>query len=153
MHKSISCLRIYMNKYLRFSVIFVFFVIFDQVSKVWVEGYFKCPEIPSLREAYRSGKLIPVNEIPVIDGFFSIAHAHNQGAAFGMMQGQMVIFAIFTIIAIFWIGVTLKEIEEDDHFLNYTLALIGSGAIGNAIDRGRLGYVVDFLRRKVGKLS
>ena len=135
-----------MNKYSRFSIIFLISVILDQVSKIWIERYFQCPSIPSIREAYRSGKLIPIDEIPIWDGFFSLAHAHNQGAAFGVMQGQMLIFGIFTVIAVGWIGYTVYEIEEDDHFLNFTLALIGSGAIGNAIDRFRLGYVVDFLR-------
>ncbi|MEC7986540.1 MAG: signal peptidase II [Myxococcota bacterium] len=135
-----------MNKYSRFSIIFFISVVLDQASKIWIENYFKCPSIPSIREAYQTGKLQPIPEIQIIDGFFSLAHAHNQGAAIGIMQGQMLIFAVFTIIAIGWIGYTLYEIEEDDHFLNLTLALIGSGAIGNAIDRFRLGYVIDFLR-------
>ena len=135
-----------MNKYTRFFTFFSVFTILDQVSKIWIESYYKCPSIPSIREAYQAQKLPYVEDIPIIDGVFSLSHAHNQGAAFGIMQGQMFIFAIFTIIAVFFIGFTLKEMHEDDKFQNIALALIGSGAIGNAIDRGRLGYVVDFLR-------
>ena len=127
-----------MNKYTRFFTFFSVFTILDQVSKIWIESYYKCPSIPSIREAFE--------EIPIIDGVFSLSHVHNQGAAFGIMQGQMFVFAIFTIVAIFFIGFTLKEMHEDDKFQNIALALIGSGAIGNAIDRARLGYVVDFLR-------
>ena len=135
-----------MNKYTRFFVWLVGFTVIDQVSKLWIESYYKCPSIPSIREAYQSGKLPYVEEISIVDGVFSFSHAHNQGAAFGIMQGQMFVFAIFTIIAVFFIGFTLKAIHEDDKFQNIALALIGSGALGNAIDRMRLGYVVDFLR-------
>jgi signal peptidase II len=135
-----------MNKYSRFFICFIFFTVLDQVSKLWIESHYKCPSIPSIREAYQAGKLPYVEEISLVEGVFSFSHAHNQGAAFGIMQGQMFVFAIFTIIAILFIGFTLKAMHEDDKFQNIALALIGSGAIGNAIDRARLGYVVDFLR-------
>ena len=99
-----------------------------------------------MREAQLQGKLERIPEISIIDGLFSFSHAHNQGAAFGMMQGQMLIFAIFTVIAVVWIGYTVHTLHDDDRSQSFALALIGSGAIGNAIDRVRLGYVVDFLR-------
>lgn len=141
-----------MNKYTRFFTFFTIFTILDQVSKIWIESYFKCPATPvapATCQKTAMGTLFPkgcVEQIPIVDGVFALSHTHNQGAAFGIMQGQMFIFAIFTIIAVFFIGFTLKEMHEDDKFQNIALALIGSGAIGNAIDRGRLGYVVDFLR-------
>ena len=135
-----------MNKYTRFFVFFSIFTILDQVTKIWIESYFKCPGIASMREAYQSGQLTYVKYISIIDGFFSLSHAHNTGAAFGIMEGQMLLFGFFTILAVIFIGATLKSIHENDKFQNLALALIGSGAIGNAIDRARLGYVVDFLR-------
>ena len=135
-----------MTKYGLFFTTFFVSLILDQVSKVWIESYFKCPEIPSLREAIRQNKLPRVDEIPIIDGWFSLSHAHNQGAAFGIMQGQMFIFAIFTIIAVVWIGFTVRSLPKDAKSETFALSLILSGAIGNAIDRTRLGYVVDFLR-------
>ena len=135
-----------MNKYSRFFICFILFTVIDQVSKLWIESHYKCPSIPSIREAYQTGQLPYVEEISIVEGVFAFSHAHNQGAAFGIMQGQMFVFAVFTIIAILFIGFTLKAMHEDDKFQNIALALIGSGAIGNAIDRARLGYVVDFLR-------
>jgi len=138
-----------MNKYTRFGIVFGLFTIVDQISKIWIESRFKCPGIGNTTEAEIAGKLPFMKNIPVVDNFlgfsFDINHVHNQGAAFGMMQGQMFVFAIFTIVAVVFIGGTLKAMEENDHFQNFSLALIASGAIGNAIDRGRLGYVVDFL--------
>ena len=135
-----------MNKYTRFFVWLGVFAIIDQVSKLWIESYYKCPSIASIQEAYQSRQLPYVEEISIVDGVFSFSHAHNQGAAFGIMQGQMFIFALFTIIAALFIGFTLRAMHENDKFQNIALALIGSGAVGNAIDRMRLGYVVDFLR-------
>ena len=137
-----------MTKYGLFFVTFFVSLILDQVSKIWIESYFKCPEIPSLRQAIRQNKLPDVAEIPIIDGWFSFSfsHAHNQGAAFGIMQGQMFIFAIFTIIAVVWIAHSVRTLPKDAKSETFALSLILSGAIGNAIDRTRLGYVVDFLR-------
>ena len=135
-----------MTKYRFFFITFFISVILDQATKVWIESYYKCPGIPSIQQAARQGKLENIPEISVIDGVFSFSHAHNQGAAFGIMQGQMLIFAIFTLIAVVWIGYTVHTLHKDDRSQSFALALIGSGAIGNAIDRVRLGYVVDFLR-------
>jgi len=93
-------------------------------------------------------------DVDVIPGLFNFVHYHNHGAAFGIMQGQMVVFAVFTLIAIGFILYTLREVEEDDRFMVLILGLIASGAIGNAIDRTYYtltesdgqGYVIDFLR-------
>ncbi len=127
-----------MNKYKLFFLIFGVSVILDQWTKYWVFNNIE----------YRSG------EIKIIDGFFSLVHTHNSGAAFGIMEGQMLIFGIITIIAIVFIGYTLRDMDEDDRYQNVCLSLIGGGAIGNAIDRflgggfctADSGFVLDFLR-------
>ena len=70
------------------------------------------------------------------------------------MRANGLIFAVFTIIAMIFIVYTLRDVEENDKFLVTILALIASGAVGNAIDRTYYtlttpdgnGYVVDFLR-------
>ena len=83
-------------------------------------------------------------EIEVIPGFFSFVHTQS-GAAFGIMQGQMYIFAIFTLIAFGTIVWTLVQMPDDDNFQNWALALLTSGVIGNAIDRTHKQSVTDFL--------
>jgi len=119
-----------MKKYILFAVITVMSVLADQLSKLWV--------VQNLR--YR------IDEIDVIPGMLSFVHAQNRGAAFGIMQGKMFIFAIFTLLALGVLGQMLWQLEEDDYFQNIALAMIASGAVGNAIDRGRQQYVTDFIR-------
>lgn len=154
-----------MGKYKLFSIIFVVMVFFDQITKIWVVKNIKYWPEPTYTDAngeivysctwlVRNGKDTSACSIDVIPGFFNLVHYHNPGAAFGIMEGQMLIFAVFTIIAMGFIFYTLREVEPGDNFLVVILALIASGAVGNAIDRtyytlttedGK-GYVVDFLR-------
>ena len=77
-------------------------------------------------------------EIPVIEGFLSLVHAENRGAAFGMgsnWEYRMYLFAVFTVLAVGMLFKMLQELPKDDRFQSIGLGLITSGAIGNAIDR------------------
>ncbi|WP_059104687.1 signal peptidase II [Shouchella shacheensis] len=83
--------------------------------------------------------------ITVIENVFYIFSHRNQGAAFGILQGQMWFFYIVTI---FVIGVIIYLMQTDakgNRLLQTALALILGGAIGNFIDRVRNGEVVDFI--------
>ena len=118
------------RKYILFTIVTVLFTLFDQLSKIWVTNNIK----------YRIG------EIEVIPGFLSFVHAQNRGAAFGIMQGQMIVFAVFTIIALGVLGQMLWQLEADDRFQTTALGLIASGALGNGIDRVYKQSVTDFVR-------
>ena len=118
------------RKYIIFTIVTVLFTLFDQLTKIWV--------VNNIR--YR------IDEIEIIPGFLSFVHAQNKGAAFGIMQGQMVVFAVFTIIALGVLGQMLWQLEHDDRFQSFALGLIASGAIGNGIDRAHKQSVTDFIR-------
>ncbi len=118
------------RKYILFSAVTALLVLIDQLSKMWVVANIE----------YRSG------EIELIPGFLSLVHAQNQGAAFGIMQGQMWIFGVFTLVAVGVLGHMLWQLEARERFQTVALAMITSGAIGNAIDRGLKQSVTDFVR-------
>jgi signal peptidase II len=121
------------GKYILFAVVTIVFTAIDQWTKILVQR-----NIGPLRE-----------EIQIIDGFLSLVHAENPGAAFGMFGGseyRMYFFAVFTVIALFVLGRMLWELPRDDRFQNVALGLITSGAIGNAIDRVMKQSVTDFIR-------
>lgn len=91
-------------------------------------------------------KLSQIDTYPLIKGVFHLTYVENRGAAFGMLQNKQWFFIIVTIIV--FIGVLLymhKNKEQMNIFLVVVLAMILGGAVGNLIDRIRLGYVVDFL--------
>jgi len=142
-----------LNKYILFMLVFVFTTIFDQVTKIWVVNNINCNERHCSDEMlqkfnFTAEKISEIRSMPAeieITSFFSLVHTQNAGAAFGIMQGQMFIFAIFTILAIGVITWTLVQLPDDDRFQNIALALLLSGTIGNGIDRFHKQMVTDFL--------
>lgn len=88
--------------------------------------------------------------IPVIPGLFDLTHWHNRGGAFGMMagQGQFVRVFFFLILSFLAVGLLLylyRKTPAASRWFSYALCLTLGGAVGNLIDRVRLGYVDDFL--------
>jgi signal peptidase II len=84
--------------------------------------------------------------VPVIANIFHVSLVCNKGAAFGILRDQVPLFIGTAVFSIVLIIRTLKR----HHRLGLTLyslslAFILAGALGNLIDRLRLGCVVDFL--------
>lgn len=81
--------------------------------------------------------------IDVIKNFFAIVNWHNTGSAWGMFSDFTIVLAVISIVCA---GIIIFfYVQADSAFLKLTLSLLAAGALGNAIDRIRLGYVVDFL--------
>ncbi len=88
--------------------------------------------------------------IEIIPGFFNLTLAYNPGAAFGMLGDlpdgtrQLVLGAV-TVLALLVVFYFLAKDYYHDLIAQAALGLILGGAVGNIIDRVRLGVVVDFL--------
>ncbi len=78
---------------------------------------------------------------PLID----FTYVQNRGAAFSILSGKINFLAIISII--FCIGLIIYVIvKKPSHkLLCISLAMLFSGALGNAIDRLFYGFVVDFI--------
>ncbi|AMD93151.1 signal peptidase II [Desulfomicrobium orale DSM 12838] len=114
-------------------------LLLDQLTKIWVQ------------------RSIPVWEkgFTVIPGFFDIVHILNRGAAFGFLNRhdidwQRPFFIVISVLALGLIAALARSKEDDGPFFAYGLGLILGGAVGNLIDRVRLGVVVDFLDFYIG---
>lgn len=83
--------------------------------------------------------------ITVIEDLFYITSHRNQGAAWGILQGQMWFFYIITIGVIIGIVYYLEKQAKGNKLFSLSLALLLGGAIGNFIDRLFRKEVVDFL--------
>ena len=104
---------------------------FDQLIKFWALEYLK-----------------QVDTIPVIDNVFHLTYVENRGAAFGLFQNNQMIFIIVAFLASIY-GIYYLT-KNNTHILCKTgIILIVSGAIGNLIDRVRLGFVVDYFDFRV----
>lgn len=115
-------------------------VALDQLTKLWIQ------------------QAIPVWEkgFSVIPGFFDIVHVLNRGAAFGFLNRhdidwQRPFFVVVSILAVGLIAMLARSKDDDGPFYVYGLGLILGGALGNLVDRVRLGVVVDFLDFYVGE--
>ncbi|UBH23197.1 signal peptidase II [Macrococcus armenti] len=114
------------------AILSFFFIILDQGTK------------------YIIVKTMDVGDsIPVIGDILKITSHRNYGAAWGMLQNQMVFFYIITVIVL--VALIYFYIKEaGNHLLMQTgLMLIFAGAIGNFIDRLFRGNVVDFIDTKI----
>ena len=102
----------------------------DQVLKAWVSA-----EMP-LAASYN------------VTSFFNLVHVHNPGAAFSFLASaggwQRWFFLAIAIAAVGFLTWMLRRgVSSRGETIAYVAIL--AGALGNAIDRARLGYVVDFL--------
>ena len=83
--------------------------------------------------------------IPIIPGFFNLRHDRNTGAAFGVLAGHRILLILITIAALVFIFAYYLRFR-DSRWMQISLGFLLGGAIGNFIDRIRLGEVVDFLQ-------
>lgn len=85
------------------------------------------------------------NNIVIIKNFFSITYVKNFGAAWSILEGNIILLiaiAISALIAIYYIFIKDQKLSTLDT-IGYGLLI--SGIAGNLIDRALLGYVVDYL--------
>lgn len=89
--------------------------------------------------------LMPIGDIPIINGFFHLTYVENRGAAFGFMEGARWFFIVLTIVITFVMILFYYKIpkEKGTKAIRISIIFIISGAIGNLIDRFFNGYVVD----------
>ncbi|TDR30512.1 signal peptidase II [Hydromonas duriensis] len=110
-------------------------IFIDQVSKLMIEATFQF------------GEFVPVTS------FFNLGLTYNPGAAFSFLadhNGWQRWF--FTALSLFASIFIVFYMRKNRHLpkLCIGLAFILGGAIGNLIDRVRIGKVVDFLDFYVG---
>ncbi len=89
----------------------------------------------------------------IIENFFQFQYVENFGAAFGILQNRKIFFIVITSLVI--ISIVLFVIKNSHNLsllMKIALFMLLGGAIGNLIDRVRLGYVIDFISFKFGKV-
>jgi signal peptidase II len=91
------------------------------------------------------------NNLQVIPHVFAISHVENPGAAFSLFNDSSSpervrwLLLIFSLVAAVAVLIALVKLGRRITATSVGLALILGGALGNAYDRLRFGYVIDFL--------
>ncbi len=88
--------------------------------------------------------------VPLIDGLLSLSHVRNHGAAFGLLSDwnipyQSLLLSTLSLAALGAIAAYFMRLPKSAWLPRLSLSLVLGGAVGNVIDRLRLGYVVDFV--------
>jgi len=121
------------KNYLLFVLTALVIIVLDQITKVYIDTHMTLHE-----------------SIPVVQGFFNITYVRNPGAAVGFLAdaspGVRALFLIgVSVFASCLILYYIVKMKTEDILLTYGMSLIMGGAVGNLIDRIRLGEVIDFL--------
>jgi signal peptidase II len=126
------------GKYALFGALAGASVALDQITKVWVTRHLGARGAHAMMLAGR--KLV-------------LVYAENTGVAFSRLTtlpGGRVILSLLSLVALGLVVHYLRRTPPDNRRGTVALGLICGGALGNMIDRVRLGFVVDFIRVDVG---
>jgi signal peptidase II len=131
------------RRWLLFAGVALAVVVADQLSKLWIDANFVL--------ASAHAPVGAAGPTPIIDGFVRIAKSYNTGGIFGLFGGSAAILALSSAIVI---GLILlyqaREGTRSAWPLSLALGLLMGGAIGNFVDRIRLGAVIDFVDMGIG---
>ena len=116
-------------------VIALLVIVLDQWSKHYVEANLPLG--------------VPWNPIESLSRYVSFTHITNKGAAFGMFPAFSTFFSVVPIIVVIVMLFYYRHLPNEQWALNVGLGLQLGGALGNFIDRIRVGHVVDFIDIKV----
>lgn len=126
-HRFVEILRRW--SYLIGTALFIF--VADQATKAYVAAHL------DLHESW-----MPID---FIEPIFRFTRVHNTGAAFGIFpQGNGIFLAINLVVSLFIIYY-YRQLPPGGYLIRFALGLQLGGALGNAIDRIKTGYVIDFL--------
>lgn len=112
-----------------FLVVTALLIFLDQLSKWWIKWWI---------DANRP-------RMELLPGFLDLVYVRNDGAFFGLLRSHTEVFIGLGIASVIAIIAFLRYFPPVNNLGAVSFALILSGAVGNLIDRIRLGYVVDFI--------
>jgi signal peptidase II len=121
-------------RWLLFFSIVITVVVLDQASKAWLIA-----------------NVSPGEVLRVLGDYLRLIQSQNSGALFGMFRDQALLFGLVSIGVVALI-VIYHGRSGRNTYLSVALGLLLGGALGNLIDRFRLGYVVDWVDMGIGDI-
>jgi len=109
-------------------------VVLDQLSKAWLVA-----------------SIDPGEAIQILGEYLRLIFSQNSGALFGIFRDSALLFGLVSLgvvsLIVWYHGRSGRSL-----YLSIALGLLLGGALGNLIDRFRLGYVVDWIDMGIGSL-
>lgn len=114
------------RRYLPFLLSAASVLLLDQVSKGWAIS-----------------ALVPFRPLPVLGDFLRLTLAFNPGGIFGLGRGAGPFFTAVSVAVVVLILFHLRRVRGV--LRQIAFGFLAGGAVGNLVDRVRLGVVVDFI--------
>lgn len=104
-------------------------ILLDQLTKAWVIG----------------ADLQEMGRIAVLPPMLNLSWVENTGASFGLFGGGSARWGLTLFSLVISVLLARWALQAERRLLATALGLVMGGALGNAVDRVRFGYVVDFI--------
>jgi signal peptidase II len=112
----------------------------DLATKVWA---FRT--LPTAVLTQPDGKVVVYSETyHLIPGWLEFTCTANQGAVFGLGQGQRVLFIAVSVLAIGFLSFLFARSDKHRGY-QFILGMLLAGVLGNMVDRVTFGYVRDMI--------
>ena len=82
--------------------------------------------------------------IPLLNGIVKLTYVRNTGAAFSLFVGfspYLVVVGVLVVLAVLYFH---RKIPRNDYVLQFGLAFVLGGSLGNLLDRVFRSYVIDY---------
>ncbi len=110
----------------KIAIISLIIIVLDQILKIVVDNYL-------------------LENINIIDNFFSLHKVYNKGAAFSILNNQIFLLIIINLMILVFIYRYINNFKKNNRNI-IAFSLIIGGLIGNLIDRIIYGHVIDYLK-------
>jgi len=108
-------------------------VVLDQLAKAWLVANVSLGEAP----------------VQVVGDWVRLVLSQNSGALFGLFRDSAILFGLVSL-GVIGLIVAYHGRSGRSIYMSIALGLLLGGAVGNLVDRLRLGYVVDFIDIGIG---
>jgi signal peptidase II len=110
-----------------FLIVAALIVTFDQLSKLWIRAHLALGESLHLTDR------------------LSLTYVWNTGSAFGLLANRTFLLIIIGIASLLIVLLFLRYLSQVTTLSMVSIGLVWGGAVGNFVDRLRLGHVTDFI--------
>jgi signal peptidase II len=106
-------------------------VALDQITKAWIVDELGPDQVNHRRD--------------LVGSWISFEYVQNRGAAFGLFAGGGGFVPVLVALGFIVLIIALRKASRPNSWFLFAAGLVAGGAVGNAIDRVRLGHVTDFI--------
>jgi signal peptidase II len=97
-----------------------------------------------------ASRLVPGESVEILPGILHLTLVRNTGMAFGLLSGldlpfKSLLMTLLSLAALAAVIYYALRSPRGDTMTHFGLVFILGGALGNIVDRARLGYVIDFV--------